>query len=338
MKKIEKTINEKDESKTYENINLESVQSKNENTNDYSNFESKNQSENEFISNSENFLSQKEKFLIENKEIEIKKEIGRGEYGKVSLGIWRSIKVAVKEVLISNLNKKEKENFYKEVELMKNLRPHSNVVLFYGLCRDPLLSISEYLSNGSLENYLKNEKENNLEFNLILQFLIGIGRGMYHLHCEKIIHRDLASRNVLLPESLIPKISDFGMSRYLLEGEDEGKTQSLRGPLRWMSPESISKNIYSSKSDVYSYAMTSIEIITRNKPFPDLEPIQVATLVSKNSLKPDISNIDLIPNWIKDLILKCCSFEPNERSSFQDICKKLELNEQIQKSYQKISL
>jgi len=149
----------------------------------------------------------------------------------------------------------------------------------------------------------------------MLQFLLGIGRGMYHLHCERIIHRDLACRNVFLSKSLIPKISDFAMSRYLIEGEDQGKTQSLKGPLRWMSPESISQNIYSSRSDVYSYAMTSIEIITRNKPFSDLEPIQVATLVSKNSLKkkPDLSNINIIiPDWLKELILKCCSFESNE--------------------------
>jgi len=63
-----------------------------------------------------------EKFLIENSEIEIKREIGRGEFGRVSLGIWRSIEVAVKEILISNLSDKEKENFYKEVELMKKFK------------------------------------------------------------------------------------------------------------------------------------------------------------------------------------------------------------------------
>jgi len=184
------------------------------------------------------------------------------------------------------------------------------------------------LSKGSLEKYLE-KQENDIELELTLQFLLGISRGMYHLHCEKIIHRDLASRNVLLSVSLIPKISDFGMSRYLLEGEDQGKTQTFKGPLRWMSPESINKRVYSTMSDVYSYSMTAIEIVTRKKPFPDLSPVQVITQVSRNALHPDLSSIEKVPNWLKDLIGKCASFEPGERVSFQMICKQLESFEEV---------
>jgi len=135
---------------------------------------------------------------------------------------------------------------------MKNLRPHENVVLLTGICKEPLSIIVEYMEGGSLFNYLRN-LEIKISNELQILFIVGIARGMFHLHSEKIVHRDLASRNVLLTKSLIPKISDFGMSRVNLENEDANKTSSNVGPLKWMAPECISENKYSNKSDVWAF-------------------------------------------------------------------------------------
>ena len=77
-----------------------------------------------------------------------------------------------------------------------------------GICKEPLSVVTEYLEGGSLCNYLEKDA-NPLNEENIFQLILGISRGMFHLHLENIVHRDLASRNVLLTSTLQPKISDF---------------------------------------------------------------------------------------------------------------------------------
>ena len=72
----------------------------------------------------------------------------------------------------------------------------------------------------------------------------------------------LACRNILLDENLRPKISDFGLSRFV-EDETGGTTKTEVGPLMWMSPEQLSKKVYSEKSDVWSFGVTCWEIINQ---------------------------------------------------------------------------
>jgi serine/threonine protein kinase len=76
-----------------------------------------------------------------------------------------------------------------------------------GICEEPLSVITEFLAKGSLFHYIGENR--NLQFELQWKIIVGIARGMFHLHLENIVHRDLATRNVLLTESLEPKISDF---------------------------------------------------------------------------------------------------------------------------------
>merc|ERR1712146_108664 len=86
--------------------------------------------------------------------------------------------------------------------------------------------------------------------------------GMSHLHTEGIIHRDLATRNILLSEGLTPKISDFGLSRFGAP-DDDNQTKSDVGPLKWMAPEAIKARVYGKKTDVWSYGVTVWEIVAR---------------------------------------------------------------------------
>jgi serine/threonine protein kinase len=76
-----------------------------------------------------------------------------------------------------------------------------------GICEQPLSVVTEFLPQGTVHDYIRRHRP--ITFALQRKIIVGIARGMLHLHLEKIVHRDLAARNVLLTESLEPKISDF---------------------------------------------------------------------------------------------------------------------------------
>ena len=98
-----------------------------------------------------------------------------------------------------------------------------NVVLLFGFCDEPLSIVMELMSGGSLYNYLRTHGRSSVTMETRTKLLHGIARGMLHLHSENIIHRDLATRNVLLSNerSLIPKISDFVSEWKMVEEEME---------------------------------------------------------------------------------------------------------------------
>ena len=102
----------------------------------------------------------------------------------------------------------------------------------YGVMYNPLTIVTEFVEKGSLWNFLRSDER--ISSRKRDKIIIGIARGMFHLHSARIIHRDLAARNVLLTGSFEPKISDFGLSRKHGGDLDGNRTQSLIGPIRWM--------------------------------------------------------------------------------------------------------
>ena len=124
---------------------------------------------------------------------------------------------------------------------MATIPPHPNVVQLIGFCQQPIIILTEFIENGSLGNYLSQPIEISV-FRMVL-WLLDICYGLAHLHLYKIIHRDLAVRNVLLRPSLEAVLSDFGLSRKT--DESEGKTRNNVGPLKvtTTTTKKISTNI-----------------------------------------------------------------------------------------------
>jgi len=198
------------------------------------------------------------------------------------------------------------------------LRNHPNVVIFYGISLTPLSIITEYCSNGSLYSYL--QKNATLNTNATINIIMGVLNGMVHLQEENIVHRDLACRNILLDDKLNPKISDFGLSRLLVEENSVGQTKSDIGPIRHMAPESILAREYSEKSDVWSFGVVLYEIITREVPYKHLIHAQVAGLVSSGQVKLEFTPSQK-EKWpqIADVMEMCFQFKSDERPTFKQI-------------------
>jgi len=143
---------------------------------------------------------------------------------------------------------------------------------------------------------------------------------MLHLHAEKIVHRDLAARNILLTSNYEPKVSDFGLSR-IKQTEATSKTASDVGPLKWMAPESINRKVYSFSSDVWSYGVTMWELVARSEPYPDLDPVNAAMAVIHKGVRlPIPTSCD---NVLGEIMQSCWNDDPEQRSTFKEICTKL---------------
>eukprot|EP01119_Soliformovum_irregulare_P004195 TRINITY_DN15204_c0_g1_i1.p1 TRINITY_DN15204_c0_g1~~TRINITY_DN15204_c0_g1_i1.p1 ORF type:complete len:1031 (-),score=194.78 TRINITY_DN15204_c0_g1_i1:231-3323(-) len=251
---------------------------------------------------------------IDYREISDMEIIGKGSFGIVCSAMWRETVIAVKQ-MHSNLTDDEKSlrDFQREADLLSKLRPHPHVVLFLGITvpPQPLTIITEYCGGGSLYSLFTTE----ISLSRKKSILLGIARGMLHLHREFIIHRDLACRNVLLSENHEPKVSDFGLSRI---DTDENKTVSEVGPLKWMSPEAISEKKYSTKSDVWSFGVVIFELVTQAAPFPDMDGVEAAMAVCYKGLTL-LPPKDCDPT-LATLMQQCFKKDPGERPTFNDIC------------------
>ena len=274
--------------------------------------------------NNANILTQsrEEKYSIDfEKELQLQVILGHGAFGEVWKAKYHGTIVAVKKIINTHeLDPKAVQDFVSEISVMSDMRPHSNICAFYGYSSEPLAIVMEYLPGGSMESYLA--RNPSIPIGKKLNWLKDIASGMYHLQITKIVHKDLAARNVLIARDLSAKVTDFGLSRL---SKSESNTNSVVsetkvGPLKWMAPESLTQKKFSIKSDVWAFAVTSVEVLTQQPPYPNLDPVQVATGVCLRnvSLIPEIPRKDL-PDQVFHLLSNCVEFDSNQRPDFQKI-------------------
>ncbi|CAI9088616.1 OLC1v1023000C2 [Oldenlandia corymbosa var. corymbosa] len=200
-------------------------------------------------------------------------KLGEGGYGPVYWGrLEEGQEIAVKR--LSEHAEQGIDEFKNEVTYIAKLQ-HRNLVKLLGCCieGEEMSLIYEYMPNKSLDRFIFDPKKSTLlDWPKRFQIVLGIARGLLYLHQDsrlRIIHRDLKAANILLDSELNPKISDFGIAKSFGGNETEDKTRRVVGTQGYMSPEYAGEGHFSVKSDVFSFGVLLLEIISgkRNKVF-----------------------------------------------------------------------
>ncbi|RYQ93823.1 hypothetical protein Ahy_B09g100056 isoform A [Arachis hypogaea] len=276
--------------------------------------------------------------------------IGKGGYGEVYKGILPSgEEIAVKR--LSRNSGQGVEEFKNEVLLIAKLQ-HRNLVRLMGFCLEDQESILiyEYVPNKSLDHFLFDpSKRRELTWSQRYKIIKGIVRGILYLHEDSrlmIIHRDLKPSNVLLDNHMNPKISDFGMARIVDTDHIQGCTNRVVGTYGYMSPEYAMHGQFSVKSDVFSFGVMVLEIISGKKNSSSFDSCRIDDLLSYawklwNSDESVFQLLDPVlqesynPNEVERCIqigLLCVQENPDERPTMGTIASYL-TNDSVEMPY-----
>ncbi|XP_072544403.1 ephrin type-A receptor 4b [Salminus brasiliensis] len=264
---------------------------------------------------------------IEASSIHIERVIGAGEFGEVCSGRLklpskREIYVAIKS-LKAGYSEKQRRDFLSEASIMGQF-DHPNIIRLEGVvtrCK-PVMIITEYMENGSLDTFLK---KHDGQFTIIqlVGMMRGIASGMKYLSDMNYVHRDLAARNILVNSNLVCKVSDFGLSR-VLEDDPEAAYTTRGGkiPIRWTAPEAIAYRKFTSASDVWSYGIVMWEVMSYGeRPYWEMSNQDVIKAIDEGYRLPAPMDCPVV---LHQLMLDCWEKSRSERPKFGQIVNNLD--------------
>ncbi|GFZ09527.1 leucine-rich repeat protein kinase family protein [Actinidia rufa] len=264
--------------------------------------------------------------------------IGSGGYGKVYKGVLhRGQLVAVKRAQRGSMQ--GGLEFKSEIEMLSRVH-HKNVVSLVGFCfeHDDQMLVYEYIPNGTLKESLSGKSGVQLDWTRRLRIALGAARGLQYLHelaNPPIIHRDIKSNNILLDERLTAKVADFGLSKLMGDPEKGHVTTQVKGTMGYMDPEYYMTQQLTNKSDIYSFGVVMLELVTARQPIEKGKYIvrEVKQYMDKTKLLYNLQEIldpSILVTPLKglekfvDLALSCVEDAGAERPPIGDVVKEIE--------------
>ncbi|XP_058780872.1 probable receptor-like serine/threonine-protein kinase At4g34500 [Vicia villosa] len=209
--------------------------------------------------------------------------IGEGGYGIVFRGILHDGSVVAVKNLLNNKGQAQKE-FKVEVEAIGKVR-HKNLVGLVGYCAEGAqrMLVYEYVDNGNLEQWLHGDvgPVSPLTWDIRMKIAVGTAKGLAYLHEglePKVVHRDVKSSNILLDKKWNARVSDFGLAKLLGSGKSYVTTRVM-GTFGYVSPEYASTGMLNESSDVYSFGILLMELVTGRSPIDYSRPPAEMNLV-----------------------------------------------------------
>ena len=262
-----------------------------------------------------NHLSEVNKWKMDRTQFRLKTKLGTGTIFEVWKGSWGdslpvAVKIAAEELVIS-------PECIDELERIKQLTNHNLVPLLAASTENgPLQIITEFYELGSLLQYLHSDGKY-LAFSQLIKAGAQVAEGMAFLEQEKFVHQSLATRNVMITETLSCKIADYGFAR--LVQQDDCFAPNLNS--RWTSPESLLSSDFTTKSDIWSFGIVLHEIITYGSvPYKDISNDAVIEKVQNGYRLPCPSDC---PKSLYNIMLSCWNGKPEQRPTFELLRKQL---------------
>uniref|UniRef100_A0AAQ5Y8L3 Tyrosine-protein kinase n=1 Tax=Amphiprion ocellaris TaxID=80972 RepID=A0AAQ5Y8L3_AMPOC len=197
------------------------------------------------------------------------KQLGKGNFGSVEMCRYDPLQDSTGEVVavkkLQHSTAEHLRDFEREIDILKSLQ-HENIVKYKGVCysagRRNLRLIMEYLPFGSLRDYLIKHKDH-FDSKKLLHYASQICKGMDYLATKRYIHRDLATRNILVESEMRVKIGDFGLTKVLPQDKEYYTVKEPgESPIFWYAPESLTESKFSVASDVWSFGVVLYELFT----------------------------------------------------------------------------
>ncbi|KAM9587885.1 tyrosine-protein kinase JAK2 isoform 2-T14 [Morphnus guianensis] len=281
---------------------------------------------------------------FEERHLKFLQQLGKGNFGSVEMCRYDPLQdntgevVAVKK--LQHSTEEHLRDFEREIEILKSLQ-HDNIVKYKGVCysagRRNLRLIMEYLPYGSLRDYLQKHKER-LDHKKLLLYASQICKGMEYLGTKRYVHRDLATRNILVENENRVKIGDFGLTKVLPQDKEYYKVKEPgESPIFWYAPESLTESKFSVASDVWSFGVVLYELFTyidksKSPPAEFMRMIgndkqgqmivfHLIELLKNNGRLP---RPDGCPDEIYAIMKECWNNNVTQRPTFRDLAQRVD--------------
>uniref|UniRef100_A0A6P4EMJ2 Mitogen-activated protein kinase kinase kinase 7 n=1 Tax=Drosophila rhopaloa TaxID=1041015 RepID=A0A6P4EMJ2_DRORH len=253
--------------------------------------------------------------LIPFEEFKLGKIIGSGSFSSVFKADWKNLAIAVKRIRLGY----EDNKIDREIIQLSRVS-HENLIQFYGVSKhdDRFFLLMEYVDGGSLHNFLYADSQPSYSLAHAFNWSLQIAQGLAYLHAMKpkaVIHRDIKPHNALLGQrGLSLKICDFGTVI------DQTLSMSEAGTSRYLAPEVLNGDRYNEKCDVYSWAFTFWEILSRKMPLDEIDGTNTWNLkmAITGGERPSLNDVMAgCPEDFVSIIAACWNMDPKLRLSME---------------------